>query len=156
MTDVLDNERIQRFRQIRNDLLKRRDALQIRLNHMRELRIRAEQDLRDLDIEIGAATRHLRHAEIPISDYIAEIVKADDEGRGYFAQIVARANALKDADMLRQTGALERGQILYRSASTPQPKAGNGTPRQPHGETVEDRPSKADADFSTSIVNQQS
>jgi len=43
MTDVLDAERIKRFRVIRNDLLKRRDAVAIRLDHMRELRIKTER-----------------------------------------------------------------------------------------------------------------
>lgn len=106
MTDVLDQERTQRFRQKRNDLLKQRDALQLKLNAMRIERVQAEQDLRELDHQIGIATRHLRHAEIPLSEYIAEIVKADDEGRGYFADILARANAMKNADMLRETGAM--------------------------------------------------
>jgi hypothetical protein len=116
MNDVLDRERIKRFRTIRNDLLRRRDALQLKLNQMRIERVKAEQDLRDLDMEIGVATRHLRHAEIPLSEYIAEIIPADDEGRGYYAQVVARANALKNADMIQQTGAPAR--------QHPEPKSG--------------------------------
>lgn len=107
MTDVLDNERIQRFRTIRNDLLRKRDALQLRLNQMRIERVQAEQDLRELDHQIGIATRNLRKAEKPLSEYIAEIVCEEDEGRGYYRKILAEANSRKNADILRSTGAVD-------------------------------------------------
>jgi hypothetical protein len=106
MTDVLDAERIQRFRTIRNDLLKRRDAAAIRLDHMRELRIKTERELRELDLDIGVATRNLRKAEKPLSEYIAEIVKEEDAGRGYYAMVLADANRRKNADLLRSTNAV--------------------------------------------------
>ena len=107
MTDVLDAERIKRFRVIRNDLLKRRDALQMRLNQMRIERVQAEQDLREFDQQIGIATRNLRKAEKPISEYIAEVLMGHDEGRGYYSVLLAEANARKNADILRSTGAVD-------------------------------------------------
>lgn len=106
MNDVLDTERIQRFRRVRDDLLKTRDALQLKLNQMRIERVQAEQDLRELDHQIGIATRHLRKAEKPLSEYISEVVCEEDAGRGYYAMILAEANRRKSADILRSTGAV--------------------------------------------------
>lgn len=106
MTDVLDLERANRFRTIRDDLLKKRDAVCARLDNMRELRIVTERQLRELDKEIGTATRHLRHSERSIAEYIADIVREHDEGRGYFAKVLAEANARKNLDILEQTQAV--------------------------------------------------
>jgi len=106
MNDVLDNERAKRFRVIRDDLMKRRDALSVRLDHMRELRIRTERELRELDRDIWVANGNLRKAEKPIEEYIAEVLKDHDAGLGYYQQILAEANARKNADMLCSTGAV--------------------------------------------------
>lgn len=58
-------------------------------------------------MDIGVATRNLRKAEKPLSEYIAEIVCEEDAGRGYYAMVLADANRRKNADILRSTGAVD-------------------------------------------------
>ncbi len=120
MTDVLDMERMMRFKRIRDDLLKKRDETQLLVNVIRKRLIDSEQALRELDHQIGKATRGLRRAEKPLSAYIAEVVEADDAGRGYFRQVLAEANARKNRDILEATGALNRGHLSAKAIANHQ------------------------------------